>query len=182
MLLWLYNSLRWSHHIVTCLNESVRCLQTFKCKEVFFTSGMSIHCWTLPGIWLLLNLPEYTSRFSCSKQIDSIELCISNIAAENSSLTCIKHEEKNECCIAKRGRSFQHLNDIDFVCSLLIIKLFFDNYDKCQQQVAYIFDYHWLLFILLQQTNTRNIHIAKQVTIILSAECKSQKCSHSFPY
>jgi hypothetical protein len=47
-----------------------------KCKDVFFTSAMSVHCGTLPGISFLLNLPEwvqeYISRFSCAKQVDSM--------------------------------------------------------------------------------------------------------------
>jgi hypothetical protein len=33
--------------------------QQSKCKDVFFTSATSVHCWTQPGISFLLNLPEW---------------------------------------------------------------------------------------------------------------------------
>jgi hypothetical protein len=56
--LWLYKS-----PCTSCYNllAPVRQLSsnTRSARDVFFTSATSVHCWTLPGISLLLNLPEW---------------------------------------------------------------------------------------------------------------------------
>jgi hypothetical protein len=47
-----------SRHVVTRSRQSVSCLQS-KCKDIFFTSAMSVHCRTQPGVSFLLNLPQW---------------------------------------------------------------------------------------------------------------------------
>jgi hypothetical protein len=114
-----------------------------KCKDVFFTSAASVHCWTITGISFLLNFPEwvqeYISWFSCEKQTDNISSGEPFLWHRISSPGCIKHEENSEC-MKRWTRTFPKLNITLFFVFCFQCNLFFDKQNMCQEQVARLFN------------------------------------------
>jgi hypothetical protein len=118
-LLWLYKkptqvTPRWN------LLAPVRQLSSnsLKCKGVFFTSATSVHCRTLPGISFLTCQSELGIHYPillCQTNRQYLIWWTVSSHCRNSSLGCVKHEEKSDCMHCWMQWTFATFSDFNVI-------------------------------------------------------------------
>jgi hypothetical protein len=145
---WTHNTRAHAGHVIQLAraSQSVVCKQS-ESNHVFLTSATSAYCRTL--------LASH-SYLTCQNDFRNIlnDSCVPKkkkkgkirqylvwwtvSVTQNSSLGCIRREEKSEC-IAERGGHFQHL--ILHCCLIWECNLFFCEMKTCQEWSAWLFDH-----------------------------------------